>query len=59
MTKAEATDIFRDLSSDRYSENEKAVAIYEVVTALNHSRVTKQELIDALNWLWHQHYKWK
>lgn len=59
MTRAQAYLIFRDLANDKYTVEEKGYAIHLILSLATMNGITKVELVNALNWLWHQHFELK
>jgi hypothetical protein len=53
-----ACAIFKNIESDKYTENEKGLAIMRVLSMETINSITKQELKNALAWLWNQHFEW-
>lgn len=52
MTRAEAYQIFRNITSDEYDFREKRTAIYIVLHLADMKGITKVELANVLIWLW-------
>lgn len=59
MTNGQAIAILQQINSDKYTIEEKGFAIYLVLSMETTNGVTKQELKNALMWLWHQHFEMK
>lgn len=53
-----ACAIFKNIESDKYTEIEKGFAIKLVLSMETINSITKQELKNALAWLWNQHFEW-
>jgi hypothetical protein len=53
-----ARAIFKNIESDKYTESEKGLAIMRVLSMETINSITKQELKNALAWLWNQHFEW-
>ena len=51
MTKTKAKMILNNIFEDDVDPEEKLLAIQEIVDMETHNSVTKQQMIDALNWL--------
>ena len=49
--------IFNNIESDKFSDEEKALAIYDVMNMPTHNHVTKQAAFKALSWLWHKTFE--
>lgn len=54
-----ARAIFEQLDNEHYSENEKAIAIYEVMNMETHNSVRKDDMLKAIKYLWHKLYVFK
>lgn len=52
MELGKAIAIFKNLYSEKYSDDEKAEAIRRVIDMETHNSITKAEMLYALNWLW-------
>ena len=52
-----ARAVFEDINSDKYSEYEKAMAIYRVINMETHNSVTKASMLEAIRWLWDKHFE--
>ena len=52
-----ARAVFEDINSDKYSECEKAMAIYRVINMETHNSVTKASMLEAIRWLWDRHFE--
>ncbi len=59
MTRADAYKIFRNLQSDDYTIEEKGMAMHQILSMATMNGITKVELVNALTWLWHQHFEIK
>lgn len=57
MTLSEATVIFSDISNSKYSDEEKALAIYQVMNMPTQNSVTKNEMLEVIKFLWNQSYE--
>jgi hypothetical protein len=57
MNKGEAYRIFRNLTSDEYTFQEKGTAIYIILHLETMNGITKVELVNALLWLWSQNFE--
>lgn len=56
MTLRKLVAIFADIDSDNYSEEEKALAIYEVLNMPTHMGIKKDEMLRVIKWLWDKCY---
>lgn len=59
MTRAQAYKIFRNLLSEDYTVEEKGLAMHQILSMATMNGITKVELVNALIWLWHQHFEMK
>ena len=59
MTNGQAYLIFKDLKNEKYTIEEKGWAMHQILSMETHNSITKQDLLDALMWLWHQHFEIK
>lgn len=57
MTRAEAYQIFRNITSDEYTFQEKGTAIYIILHLATMNGITIVELANALLWLWSQNFE--
>lgn len=56
MNLGTAYAIFKRINSSKYSDEDKALAIYEVMNMETHNGITKKELLAAMRWLWNRHF---
>lgn len=56
MNIGKACGIFEQLDSDKFTDEEKALAIYEVMNMPTHMSVTKYCMLKAIKWLWNKAY---
>ncbi len=59
MTNRLAIDIVKDLSNNNVSDNERALAIYQVMNMPTLMSVTKAEMVNVIRWLWHQAFRFE
>lgn len=52
-----AIAIFENLESEKYSDEEKALAIYTVMNRETHNSVKKDYMLKAIKWLWRRQYE--
>lgn len=52
-----AVAIFSQINSDKYTELEKAEAIYQVAEMPTHNSITKREMLAVIKWLWNKRYE--
>lgn len=57
MSTGKAIAIVKDIQRTDVTDEEKALAIYVVMEMPTHMSITKDELINAIKWLWH--YSWE
>lgn len=57
MDIGKAMAIFHNINSDKYSDNEKAMAIYRVMHMETHNAVTKESMLEVIRWLWDRQYE--
>lgn len=56
--KGKSMAIVKEILSDRYTDEEKAAAIYVVMNMATHNCISKAEFLDVIKWLWHQLYEY-
>lgn len=57
MTIGKAVAIFRNISSDKFSTEQKGLAIKMVMEMPTHNGITKREMLNVLEWLFYQHFE--
>ena len=57
MNFGQAVAIFEQIDSDKYTVEEKGMAIYMVMNLETHNGVKKDVILKALRWLWSQHFE--
>lgn len=57
LNKAEAYMIFTDIENDKYSEEEKIMAVYIIMNMETHNSITKADMLNAVKWMWNDHYE--
>ena len=57
MDIGKAMAIFNNINSDKYSVNEKAMAIYRVMHMETHNSVTKASMLEVIRWLWDRQFE--
>lgn len=57
MNIGKARTVFENINSDKYSETEKAIAIYRVMHMETHNSVTKDSMLKVIRWLWNRHFE--
>ena len=58
MNKGKAMGVVKDISSDRFTDEEKAEAIYLVMNMATHNFFTKADLLNVIKWFWHNFYEY-
>lgn len=51
--------IFNNISSQLFTDEEKVIAIYQVMNMPTHMSIKKETVLNALKWLWHSAYELK
>ena len=59
MNTGKAMAVFLQINSNNYSDEEKAEAIYHVMNMPTHMSIKKDDMLNALKWLWHCVYEFK
>ena len=59
MNIGRAVGIVKNISNENYTDNEKGLAIYEVMNVPTINSVTKDELVKAIQWLWHKAFEFE
>ena len=57
MDIGKAMAIFNNINSDKYSVNEKAMAIYRVMYMETHNAATKASMLEVIRWLWDRQFE--
>ena len=52
MNVGKACAIFEQIKSERYTDEEKLLAIHEVIEMPTNNGITKDTILNALKWLW-------
>lgn len=55
---AKAIAIVKDISSDKFTDEEKGVAIYLVMNMATHNFITKTDFLNVIKWLWNRLYEY-
>lgn len=58
MNIGQALAIFSDIENPVFAEKEKALAIYMVLRMSTHNGVTKDKMLEVIEWLWDQRYEY-
>jgi hypothetical protein len=58
MNKGTAMGVVKDITSDRFTDEEKAEAIYLVMNMATHNFVTKADFLNVIKWLWNRFYEY-
>ncbi len=59
MNIKKAIEIFSNISLNQYTDEEKVIAIYQVMNMATHMSIKKETILNALKWLWHSAYEIK
>lgn len=59
MNIGRAIAIFEDINNDAYSDEEKALAVYNVSKMPTHNSVKKDSMLSVVKWLWDKCYEIK
>lgn len=51
MEFAEARQIFRNIKSDKYTDEEKGAAIYRIIRAETINSISKGEIMNVVRWM--------
>ena len=54
MNIGKAIAIFNNLFDDKYSIEEKVLAIRKVIDMETHNSISKSKMLVAMNWMWEQ-----
>lgn len=57
MNIKKAIEIFNNISSQSYTDEEKVISIYQVMNMPTHMSFTKANILNALIWLWNSAYE--
>lgn len=57
MNIGNAVAIFGNINSNDYSDEEKALAIYEVLNMPTHMSIKKDSMLTVIKWLWDRNYE--
>lgn len=57
MNIGNAVAIFCNIESNDFSEEEKALAIYEVLNMPTHMSIKKDSMLTVIKWLWDRNYE--
>lgn len=49
--------IFNNISSNEYTDEDKVIAIYQVMNMPTHMSFSKDTILNALVWLWNSAYE--
>lgn len=58
MKIVKAISIVTDINNEKYSELEKAQAIYLILDMPTHNSITKDSMLKVIRWLWDKAYEW-
>ena len=57
MNAGKAMAIFMQIDSDKFTDEEKAEAIYVVMKMPTHMSITKDKMLSVIKWLWNRSYE--
>jgi len=58
MSVGKAIGIFSNINEDKYSDAEKARAIYIIMNRSVHKgEVVKEDMMEVIKWLWHRQFR--
>lgn len=57
MNAGKALAVVKQIDSDKYTDDEKAMAIHVVMNMPTIMSITKAELVKAMKWLWDKAYE--
>lgn len=57
MNAGKAMAIFMQIDSDKFTDEEKAEAIYVVMKMPTHMSITKDTMLSVIKWLWNRSYE--
>ena len=52
MNIGQAMAICHEINSDKYSDEDKAFAVYQVMNMTTHMSISKEKMIEIIKWLW-------
>lgn len=58
MNTGKAIGVVKDITSDRFTDEEKAEAIYLVMNMATHNFITKADFLNVIKWFWHKFYEY-
>lgn len=57
MNAGKAMAIVMQIDSDKFTDEEKAEAIYVVMKMPTHMSITKDKMLSVIKWLWNRSYE--
>lgn len=57
MNFGKALAIVIQIDCDKFTDEEKAEAIYHVMNAPTHNSITKDNMVKVIKWLWNRNYE--
>lgn len=57
ISQGRACGIFRNIKSDKYSAEEKILAIARVLKMETHNSITKKEMLEVIDWLIYEDFE--
>jgi len=56
MSIGKACDIFAQIDSEKYEDDEKAMAIYHVLKMPTHNGISKDKMLSVIKWLFERQW---
>ncbi len=57
MNKGKSIEIFKQIERDEFTEEEKSIAICEVIKMATHNSITKAEMLNVIKWMFNEIYE--
>ena len=58
LKKGKAMAVAKEILSEKYTDEEKAAAIYVVMNMATHNCISKADFLEIIKYLWHQLYEY-
>ena len=59
MNIGKAIAIFKQIDSDKYTDNEKGIAIAKVLDMATDNSIFKSDMHKVIEWLWNRCFEWE
>lgn len=59
MTYGKALTIFSNIDSGEFTDQEKGIAIHKIMTMCTHNSVSKDRMLDVIEWLWNRCFEFQ